>query len=477
MSDNFQILAGYILPHPPVIVPGVSHTPHKAEATVRAMRQLADDLGRLQPETVVVISPHAPLFSDYIYFYDAPELEGGFSSFAAPKVRLSFRQDDELCHDIISRLPPAGLEGGSLSPAQMRQHQIGRELDHGVLVPLWYLREKAPDFRLVALSCSGLPLPKLYQLGELIRQSAARLNRRVVVVASGDQSHKVNSESPYGSVPEGAQYDNLLVDCLRRGDLVQLLGIDDHLRDRAAECGYRSIVILCGAYNRQAVKTSLENYEAPYGIGYCVAVIRPDPGHPEPVEDALMAALFNRRSRAEKGRQKSQPPVIIAQETLEAHVLGRPAKRAKDFADLPGAEFLFRDRAGAFVSLKKFGELRGCIGTTAPTTASLVDEIIQNAISAGCHDPRFDPVEPGELPDLVYSVDILGKPEPVEDPSQLDPARYGVIVRSGGRSGLLLPDLEGVDTVEEQLSIACRKGGIRKDEKYQILRFQVTRYT
>ena len=137
----------------------------------------------------------------------------------------------------------------------------------------------------------------------------------------------------------------------------------------------------------------------------------------------------------------------------------------------------FREQAGVFVSLKKFGELRGCIGTTGPTTDSVVEEIIQNAISAGTRDPRFEPVTAAELPDLTISVDVLGSPEPIDDTSELDPSRFGVIVQSGGRSGLLLPDLEGVDTALEQLAIARRKAGIRADEPCRLMRFQVTRYT
>jgi AmmeMemoRadiSam system protein A len=123
-----------------------------------------------------------------------------------------------------------------------------------------------------------------------------------------------------------------------------------------------------------------------------------------------------------------------------------------------------------------FGDLRGCIGTTSATTASLAEEVIQNALSAGLHDPRFEPVREDELADLAYSVDILGAAEPAGGPEDLDPKVYGVIVQSGARSGLLLPDLEGVDSVEEQLRIACRKAGIRSTEPYQIKRFRVTRY-
>lgn len=137
---------------------------------------------------------------------------------------------------------------------------------------------------------------------------------------------------------------------------------------------------------------------------------------------------------------------------------------------------LLHTRAGAFVSLKIAGELRGCIGTIAAVQASLAEEIIHNAISASTQDPRFPPVTETELPLLEYSVDVLGAAEKIESPSQLDVKRYGVIVTKGYRRGLLLPNLEGVDTVEMQLAIAARKGGIDLSENPELERFEVVRH-
>ena len=132
-------------------------------------------------------------------------------------------------------------------------------------------------------------------------------------------------------------------------------------------------------------------------------------------------------------------------------------------------------RAAVFVTLNKHGQLRGCIGTTSPTRASVWEEIIANAIAAGTQDPRFNPVREEELDELVYSVDILSEPELITDVSQLDPQKYGVIVKQGRRSGLLLPALEGIDTAEEQVRIAKRKAGISEGD-VTLRRFTVTRY-
>jgi len=164
--------------------------------------------------------------------------------------------------------------------------------------------------------------------------------------------------------------------------------------------------------------------------------------------------------------------VRLARETIENYV--KQGKIITPPKDLP--EEMINQKAGVFVSLKKFGDLRGCIGTFMPTQENIAQEIIKNAISAAIDDPRFPPVTVPELEDLSISVDVLSAPEEVKDVSQLDPKKYGVIVSSGYKKGLLLPDLEGVDTAEYQIDIAKRKAGIYPDEKVKLYRFEVKRY-
>ncbi len=166
------------------------------------------------------------------------------------------------------------------------------------------------------------------------------------------------------------------------------------------------------------------------------------------------------------------PYIVLARKALEEYVM---SGRVIDVpADLP--EEMYKTKAGTFVSLKIAGQLRGCIGTIYPTAISVAEEIIRNAIEAGTSDPRFMPVTAAEMKHLDYSVDVLSPSEPISDISELDPFRYGVIVSYKGRRGLLLPDLEGVDTVELQLSIALSKAGISSDADYSIQRFEVIRH-
>ena len=171
---------------------------------------------------------------------------------------------------------------------------------------------------------------------------------------------------------------------------------------------------------------------------------------------------------------ESHPLVELARRTIESYV--RHRTRIEPPEELTAE---MKRQAGAFVTIHCHGKLRGCIGTIQPTYDNLADEVIHNAISAATRDPRFSPVRPRELEGLDVKVDVLSTPEPVDGLEELDARRYGVIVQStrDWRRGLLLPDLEGVDTVEEQIRICRLKAGIGSDEPVELLRFQVDRYT
>jgi len=166
------------------------------------------------------------------------------------------------------------------------------------------------------------------------------------------------------------------------------------------------------------------------------------------------------------------PIAALAKKTVETYI--RTGKRPSPPKELTPE---MKAQAGVFVSIhKKNGDLRGCIGTFEPQQDNVAEEIIANAVSSATRDPRFNPIMQDELDNLEYSVDVLTAPEPVADESQLDPKKYGVIVACGWRRGLLLPDLEGVNSVQYQIEICRQKGGISEDEPVQLYRFEVKRY-
>lgn len=166
------------------------------------------------------------------------------------------------------------------------------------------------------------------------------------------------------------------------------------------------------------------------------------------------------------------PYVELAKKTIEEYVKTGKISPVPD--EIPSE---MRKKAGVFVSLKKKGQLRGCIGTFLPSTENIYNEIVRNAIASATQDPRFPPLNASELDEIEYSVDILSPPEPVKNLDELDPKKYGVIVVKGWQKGLLLPDIEGVNTVDEQLRIAKLKAGINPfDTDIEIYKFRVERY-
>ncbi|HEY3314807.1 MAG TPA: AmmeMemoRadiSam system protein A [Bacillota bacterium] len=466
------VMAG-LSPHPPIIVPEVGQGEvARARRTREALQELARRVKAARPDTVIIISPHAPVFRDATAILAEPKLEGSFSSFGAGKVAISRENDLDLVALIEQEARKLGQHTVRIDRRTAGDYGISEKLDHGVLVPLYYLDEQGVDAKLVAMAMAYLPYEELFAFGQGIARAARESGRRVVLIASGDLSHRLLPEAPAGYDPEAKRFDQAVEEAVEKGDVERLLGIDADLIERAGECGYRPIVMLFGALDGRRLTPEVLSYEGPFGVGYMVASFAP--GARDEAR-AIGRGLFDRRgARLEERRQKQHPLVRMARETLEGYVRDGRRPAGPSGADL---EPWTKERAGAFVSLHKHGELRGCIGTTEPTTASVVEEIAQNAISAGTHDPRFDPVEPKDLDDLEYSVDVLKPAEPISGLDELDPERYGVIVQKGGRSGLLLPHLEGIHSAEEQVRIARQKAGIAPSERDVLLfRFEVERF-
>ena len=460
-----SMLGAIITPHPPVLLPEVGGgREREIAATDRAMRTAAETVAAWQPDVIIVSSPHTILYRDYFHIAPGDGAVGDMGRFGAPEVRIQASYDTLLREEIIRRAEAEGLHAGTLG-------QRDPELDHGVLIPLYYLRKAGVRCPIVRMGLSGFSPLDHYRLGKCVQDAVNALGRRTVFLASGDLSHKLKADGPYGYVPEGPQFDDAVTHTMASGDFLEFLTIDSALCERAAECGLRSFQMMAGALDGLAVEPQLLSHEGTFGVGYAIALF-PVTGHDDSrcyEKDYLLA----KNDRLATRKANEDPWVKLARRSLETYV--KTGQRLTSLPeDLPAE--MTTQQAGAFVSLHKNGQLRGCIGTIAPTCDNLAWEIVQNAVSACSRDPRFSPVRPDELDELEYSVDVLGAPEPVDSPAALDPKTYGVIVSCGGRRGLLLPDLDGVDSVEAQLSIALQKGGIRENEPYKIERFKVVRH-
>ena len=460
------ITAAYMVPHPPLIVPAVGKGGEKDIAeTTKSYERVAQEIAKINPDTIVIISPHSVMYGDYFHISPGDGAVGSFARFGAPQVSFSETYDKEFVQVLESRLYADDFPGGTMGERE-------KELDHGTMVPLYFIRKYYQGGRIIRIGLSGLSLSDHYKLGIYIKQVAEDLGRKTVIVASGDLSHKLQKYGPYGFDPAGPVYDKKIMEAAAAADFGGMMEFDENLLDKAAECGHRSFVIMGGTFDGVDVRAESLSHQDITGVGYGICIFEPG----EKNEERCFL-----KKMAEKVRDSdSSAYVKLARATIDQYV--RTGKRLKLNRDLPEGlaeelpEEALNRRAGAFVSVHKSGSLRGCIGTIGPVQDSIAEEIISNAISAVSRDPRFEKVREDELDLLEINVDILGEPEDVDGPEQLDVKRYGVIVSCGFKRGLLLPDLEGIDTVEEQIDIARRKGGISPDDSYKLQRFEVVRY-
>ena len=459
-----SILAAFMVPHPPLIIPTVGKGgEEQIRKTAAAYEQAAREIAALKPDTIIISSPHATMYADYFSIPVDEHAMGSFASFGASQTLFAETVDMELVEEIELQACARDFPAGTLGSR-------GKALDHGTMVPLWFIRREYTEGKIVRLGLSGLSLSDHYAFGMMVRDAVERLDRRAVFVASGDLSHKLQDYGPYGFAQEGPEYDTRIMDVCGRAAFGELFDFDESFCEKAAECGHRSFTIMAGALDGRAVKAEALSHEDVTGVGYGICTFYP--GEEDDGRHFLAAYLKEQREKALTIARVSDPFVALARASLETYI--RTGKKLK----LPGKldpQLKYR-RAGAFVSIHEHGSLRGCIGTILPTEDSLAEEIMQNAVSAATRDPRFAPIRGEELPFLEISVDVLGDPEDIDSADELDVKEYGVIVSSGGKRGLLLPDLDGVDSVEQQIDIARQKGGIRPDEPIRLQRFKVERH-
>ncbi|WP_027718454.1 AmmeMemoRadiSam system protein A [Desulfovirgula thermocuniculi] len=465
------VVAGGVCPHPPVMVPEVGG--RDAEVVVssqKAMLELGRRLRDSGAQVVALISPHGPVFRDAVAVWALERLAGDLAPFGARQVRFEVENDLALARAVQEEAAALEVNVVLLDKKTARSYGLTPDLDHGTVVPLYFLRRAGVDWPLLPVGMSFLPRPKLYAFGAALARAAARLGRKLAVLASGDLSHRLTPDAPAGFDPRGAEFDREIVRLVGAADAEGVLGIEETLASRAGECGLRSIIMALGAFDGLSVKAEVLSYEGPFGVGYLVAHLAP--GGEDPAR-RLLERLAERAQQARRARREREGFLVrVARRALENYFAGKEEREEEK--EIPPE---FARRAGVFVSLHKEGQLRGCIGTVTPQHKNIVEEVAANALAAALRDPRFPPVTADELADLEIKVDVLSPPEPVQGPQDLDPKKYGVIVKSGGRQGLLLPDIEGVDTVEEQLEIARKKAGIGPGEPVQLYRFTVERHT
>jgi MEMO1 family protein len=466
MSTSSIVFAG-IAPHPPIMVPEVGREAVvEVRGSIDAMREFTERIISCGAETVVMVSPHAPLEAHAFVAYRDAQLHGDFANFRAPDTKVEAPLDEELLTQIAHEAAEQAYEVLGVE---------GCYLDHGTAVPLYFLLRNGWRGAVVALGYSFLSNEDHLRFGACIRQAAERTGRRVALVASGDLSHRLKLGAPAGYNADAHLFDEEVVESLRACEPTRIIDIDQDLRKMAGECGYRSMLIALGATRGLTPACEVLHYEAPFGVGYMVAQLARARG------DENLSITETEEINPEQLEKTETDTASSAVEELPG--LARLAvetfvREGQIIEKTSTASGLLQARGACFVSIKTDeGDLRGCIGTIEPLKATLAEELIANAISAATRDPRFPPVAPSELSHLRYSVDVLHQPEPARF-EELDPALYGVIVedRAGLHRGLLLPDIEGIETATQQVEIAMRKAGIAPGSPLKLSRFRVERF-
>lgn len=321
------------------------------------------------------------------------------------------------------------------------EDSLAHQYEHAIEVQLPFLQYFQPKVKIVPIVLAQAGLETCKSIGKEIARATKEIGHEVVLIASSDMTH-------YESQKSAQHKDDQAINAILNLDEDELLKKVTGLN--ISMCGaVPATCLITAARELGASKAELVDYRTSgdttgdYNsvVGYAGIILK-----------------------------KTHPLASLAREAvigyIKNHKVIKPPELSREM----------NGQAGVFVSIHKHGALRGCIGTIEPTRHNIAEEIINNAISSATSDPRFPPVTTGELAQLDYKVDVLTTPEPIESQSELDPKKYGVIVEAGLRRGLLLPDLEGVDSTDYQIEICRRKGGIGHDEPVKLYRFEVNRY-
>ncbi|MFH0946494.1 MAG: AmmeMemoRadiSam system protein A [Planctomycetota bacterium] len=429
-----------LLPHPPIIVPDVGGARlAECQETVDACREFARRLALSQADRLLLISPHAPRADRAFGFFSGSRLTGDLGRFGAKQASVSLPNDLELARRIRE----------SAERWQVATFEIGdEELDHGSVVPLCFLVEAGFTRPTCVMS---LPMrcdvDGLVRFGKVLREALAGLGGRPALIASGDMSHGATPSGPAGFCRRGVEFDHALRDLLAAGRLDRLSSLDQDLRRDACEDAFHSTLAVAAALDFEASGPAVLSYEHPFGVGYLVSVFHDGSG----VESSELDLLPG-----------------LAREAIRAKLQGTEFR-------LPAAKGALARSAPLFVTLRTArGQLRGCMGSLRPQEDNLVLETVERAKVAAFEDPRFSPVTREELAELTLEISVLGPLEAITSEDELDPMRFGVVVTDDHcRRGVLLPGVEGVATVEDQLAIARRKAGIQEGAEVRIERFEV----
>ena len=263
-----MITGACMVPHPPIILPEVGRGEEKKiTATTESFHKVGKAIAEAKPEVLIISTPHSVMYGDYFHISPGKCAEGDMGLFRAPDVKFSVDYDTELVNRICEMADDKGFPAGT-------EGERDPMLDHGVMVPLYFINKYYKDYKLVRVGLSGLSLKDHATFGELMRDAADELGRRVYYIASGDLSHKLKESGPYGFDPAGPVYDDKIMKTMGAGAFEELTDYEPGLLESAAECGHRSFCILSGFLKGAKVTAEALSHEDVFGVGYGVCLYK-----------------------------------------------------------------------------------------------------------------------------------------------------------------------------------------------------------
>lgn len=269
-----NLISCALMPHPPIMIPEVGGGELvKIKATVEAAEEAARLIKEDNPQTIVIITPHGPVFEDAASISVHPRLKGNLAAFGVPDVSVGFETDGLLVRHIIKQAKRLGVNLVELTVDVAKDYRLNLELDHGAVVPLYYLHKAGFKGQLVHISIGMMPYAEMYTFGKAVQVAISMIEKKVAVIASGDLSHRLKPDAPAGYSPRGQEFDKLVLAAIKNHDVKALLSIDPDFIEEAGECGLRPILFLMGVLGGLETKAEILSYEGPFGVGYGIALI------------------------------------------------------------------------------------------------------------------------------------------------------------------------------------------------------------
>lgn len=461
-----EIAKFYVMPHPTMIIPELGDGEEtKITATTSACEKVADEIGEIKPDTVIVITPHGPLFGNAVAFTNEEKIYGQIKKDDETKVFLNFDINTSLINNITTDLKKENINCVNINSKSCELYGIEYELDYGTIIPMYFIDKKLSDYKIIQITCGEFSKFELYKIGMIIKKAVEESESKAVCIASGELSHRLTEDGPYGYTPEGKNFDVEIQSLLKNGDVLNIYNMDNMKIDAAGTCGMNPLYTMLGVMNGNEVKGNILSYEGPFGIGYAVIDFSLSK-----TEINMYEQIINEKNKKFQNRLEDETIYAkLARESLTKFLMEGIKIEVPSYV----TDEMIQNKAGVMISIMKDRKIVANSGYYLPRADNIAEEIINCAINLTSVNVNQTGFGIKDLEDIDIYVETITDVEKVSI-EELNPEEYGVYVRSGMKSGMFFPRIPGVETSEQQLNAALQQGNISSFDDYIIKRFKVT---